>query len=150
VSPYTFSLVSWHGVRLSQLGTTATNWPIVPALDDTQVWSIWENENLEGKPSTWRKTATLPTINPTWLELGSNSGHCVAKLTTNQLGYGTLAFFQKFSADMQLSYITWPHPHPLTLTLKMEPENFSQISVTAYNTTWCYDPEDHNLITFLH
>jgi hypothetical protein len=29
-----FFLVSWCGVRLSPLGTSATNWPIVPAPDD--------------------------------------------------------------------------------------------------------------------
>jgi hypothetical protein len=29
-----FLLVSWGGVRLSPLGTSATNWPIVPATDD--------------------------------------------------------------------------------------------------------------------
>jgi hypothetical protein len=29
-----FLLVSWGGVRLSPLGTSATNWPIVPAPDD--------------------------------------------------------------------------------------------------------------------
>jgi hypothetical protein len=29
-----FFLVSWGGVRLSPLGTSATNWPIVPAPDD--------------------------------------------------------------------------------------------------------------------
>jgi hypothetical protein len=29
-----FLLVSWGGVRLSPLGTSATNWPIVSALDD--------------------------------------------------------------------------------------------------------------------
>jgi hypothetical protein len=29
-----FFLVSWGGVRLSPLGTSATNWPIVPARDD--------------------------------------------------------------------------------------------------------------------
>jgi hypothetical protein len=28
----------WGGVRLSQLGTSATNWPIVPAPDDR--WSV--------------------------------------------------------------------------------------------------------------
>jgi hypothetical protein len=27
-------LVSWGGVRLSALGTSASNWPIVPAPDD--------------------------------------------------------------------------------------------------------------------
>jgi hypothetical protein len=29
-----FSLVSWGGVRLSPLGTSATNWPIVRGPDD--------------------------------------------------------------------------------------------------------------------
>jgi hypothetical protein len=29
-------LVSWGGVRLSPLGTSATIWPIVPAPDDRQ------------------------------------------------------------------------------------------------------------------
>jgi hypothetical protein len=29
-----YELVSWDGVRLSPLGTWATNWPIVPAPDD--------------------------------------------------------------------------------------------------------------------
>jgi hypothetical protein len=31
---FSFCLVYWSGVRLSPLGTTATNWPIVPAPDD--------------------------------------------------------------------------------------------------------------------
>jgi hypothetical protein len=30
----TFVLISWGGVRLSPFGTSAINWPIVPALDD--------------------------------------------------------------------------------------------------------------------
>jgi hypothetical protein len=29
-----FFLVSWGGVTLTPLGTSATNWPIVPAPDD--------------------------------------------------------------------------------------------------------------------
>jgi hypothetical protein len=32
--PFTFFLVSWSGVRLSLLGTSATNWPIAPAPND--------------------------------------------------------------------------------------------------------------------
>jgi hypothetical protein len=28
-----FSLVSWGGVRVSPLGMSATNWPIIPAPD---------------------------------------------------------------------------------------------------------------------
>jgi hypothetical protein len=30
----TVVLISWGGVRLSPLGTSATNWPIVPAPDE--------------------------------------------------------------------------------------------------------------------
>jgi hypothetical protein len=42
---------SWSGVGLSPLGTSATNWPIVPAPDDRWWWkrsSRW-NENWQGK-----------------------------------------------------------------------------------------------------
>jgi hypothetical protein len=39
-------LFFWDGVRLSPLGTSATNWPIVPAPDDRGcVWSSPWNEN---------------------------------------------------------------------------------------------------------
>jgi hypothetical protein len=31
---FSLVLVSWCGVRLSPLGTSATNWPIVPAPDN--------------------------------------------------------------------------------------------------------------------
>jgi hypothetical protein len=71
-------LVSWGGVRLSPLGTSVTNWPIVPAPDDR--WSIWRsrwNENWQGKPKCSEETcpnATLSTTNPTWRKLGSNPG----------------------------------------------------------------------------
>jgi hypothetical protein len=52
-----FFLVSWGGVRLSPLGTSATNWPIVPAPDDRWwVWSSRWNENWQGKPKYSEKT----------------------------------------------------------------------------------------------
>jgi hypothetical protein len=38
-------IISWGEVRLSPLGTPATNWPILPAPDVRWVWSIWWNEN---------------------------------------------------------------------------------------------------------
>jgi hypothetical protein len=53
--PYIFSLVSCCRVRLSPLGTSATNWPIVPASDDR--WWVWcsrWNENWQGNRSTRR------------------------------------------------------------------------------------------------
>jgi hypothetical protein len=46
-----FFLVSWGGVRLSALGTSATNWPTVPAPDGRWwAWSSRWNENWQGKP----------------------------------------------------------------------------------------------------
>jgi hypothetical protein len=56
------------------------------------VWSIWQNEDWQGKPKYSEKTcpsATLPTINPTWHDLGSNSDRWGGKPTTNRLSYGT-------------------------------------------------------------
>jgi hypothetical protein len=82
------------GVRLSPLGTSATNWPIVPAPDDRWwwVWSSRWNENWQGKPKYWERTcssATLPTTNPTWPDLGRNPGNRGGKPATNCLSYGT-------------------------------------------------------------
>jgi hypothetical protein len=64
-----FLLVPCGGVRLSPLGTSATNWNIVTAPDDRWVWSIWWNENWQRNPKYSAKTcpsATLSTTNPTW------------------------------------------------------------------------------------
>jgi hypothetical protein len=80
-------LLSWGGVRLSPLGTLATNWPILLALDQRWVWSIWWKENRQGKPKYSEETCRiiiLSTINPTF-HLGSNPGHCSGKLATNRL-----------------------------------------------------------------
>jgi hypothetical protein len=65
-------------VTLNPLGTSATNWPIVPAPDDR--WWIWSsrwNENWQGKQKYSEKTcptATLPTTEPTWPDLDSYPG----------------------------------------------------------------------------
>jgi hypothetical protein len=79
----TFILVSWDGVRLSPLSTSATNRSIVPAPDDRWwVWSSRWNENWRGKPKYLEKnclSSTLPTTNRTWLDLGSNPGPHVGK-----------------------------------------------------------------------
>jgi hypothetical protein len=82
----TCSLVSWGGVRPSPLATSVTNWPIVPAPDDTRRWGAWSDrwdENWQRKPKYLEKTwpsATLSTTNPTWPDPGSNPG---------RLSYGT-------------------------------------------------------------
>jgi hypothetical protein len=90
-----FFLVSWDGMRLSPLGTSAINWPIVPAPDD-RWWWVWSgrwNENWQVKPKYADKTypsATLSTTNPTWPpDLDSNPGHRGGKPATNRLSYGT-------------------------------------------------------------
>jgi hypothetical protein len=58
---YTY-IVSWGGVRLSLLGMLATNWPIVPALDD-RWWWMWSsrwNDNWQGKPKYSKKPVPVP------------------------------------------------------------------------------------------
>jgi hypothetical protein len=86
---YFFLLVSCVGVRLSSLVTSATNWPILRALDDrSRVWSSRWNENWQGKPKYWEKTcpsATLSPTNPTWFDprRGGNPA-------TNRLSYGAV------------------------------------------------------------
>jgi hypothetical protein len=80
-------------MRLSPLGTSATNWPIVPAPDGSWwVWSSRWNENWQGKPKYSEKTcpsATFSTTNPTWPDLGSNPGRSGGKPATARLSYGT-------------------------------------------------------------
>jgi hypothetical protein len=91
-----FCLVSWGGVRLSPLGTSANIWPTVPAADDRWwVWSSRWNENWQGKPKYSEKTcpsATCSTTNPTWPDLGSNPGRRGGKLATSRLRYGTALY----------------------------------------------------------
>jgi hypothetical protein len=88
-----FLFLSWGGVRLSPLGMSANILPIVPAPDDRWwVWSSRWNENWQRKPKYSKKTcpsATLPTTNPTWPDLGSNPGSRGGKPATNRLSYGT-------------------------------------------------------------
>jgi hypothetical protein len=80
-------LVSFSGVRLSPLGTSANIWPIVPAPDDRWwVWSSRWNENWQGKPKYSEKTcpiATLSTTNPAWPDRGLNPGRRGGKPATN-------------------------------------------------------------------
>jgi hypothetical protein len=82
-----------HVVRLSPLGTAATNWPIVPALDD-KWWWLWSsqwNANWLWKPKYSEKTcpsATLSTTNPTWPDPNANPGHRGGKPETNRFSHG--------------------------------------------------------------
>jgi hypothetical protein len=88
--------VPWIGVRMSPLGTSATNWPIVPAPDYRWwMWSSQWNENWQEKPKYSEKTcpiATLSTTNPTWPDPGSNLGGRGGNPATNCLSYGTSIF----------------------------------------------------------
>jgi hypothetical protein len=62
-------------VRLSPLGRSVNNWPTIPTADERLVWSILVNENWQRKPKYSEQTcssATLSTINPTWLDLSLN------------------------------------------------------------------------------
>jgi hypothetical protein len=86
-----FSLVSWGGVRLSPLGTSANIWPIAPAPDDRWwVWGSWWNGNWQGNRSTRRKPAPVPLCPPKIPhDLGSNPGRRGGKPATNRLSCGT-------------------------------------------------------------
>jgi hypothetical protein len=73
-------------VRLSPLGTSATDWPILPAPEDRWVWSIWWNYNWQGKLKYSEETCpsvTFSAKNPTWPDLGSNPGRRCGKPATN-------------------------------------------------------------------
>jgi hypothetical protein len=67
-------LVTWGGLRLSPLGTSAKVWPIVPTPDGRwwRVGSSRWNKNRQGKP----KSCPSPTLstNPTWTDLGIEPG----------------------------------------------------------------------------
>jgi hypothetical protein len=107
-------------VRLSPLGTSATNGPIVPAPDDRWVWSIWWNENWQGKQKYSEKTcpsATLSTTNPTCPELQSNPDRRGGKLTTN-LWATALSSQRDVRIDDKLeTYLIW---------LKVSPEHHTK------------------------
>jgi hypothetical protein len=69
-------------------------WPIVRAPDDRWwwLWRNWCNKNWLRTPKYSEKTypsATLSTINPTWLDPGSNPGRRGGKPATNRLRYGS-------------------------------------------------------------
>jgi hypothetical protein len=57
-------LVSWDGVRLSPLGTSPTNWPIVPAPDDNECGAVDGMRIGKGNRSTRRKPTPVPLRPP--------------------------------------------------------------------------------------
>jgi hypothetical protein len=57
-------LVSWGGVRLCPIGTSTTNWPIVPAPDVRWMWSSQWNQNWQGKQKYSEKPTPVPLYQP--------------------------------------------------------------------------------------
>jgi hypothetical protein len=54
-----FLFVSWGGVRLSPFCTSATDWFLVVATDDNWIWTIWWNDNWQGKNKYSEKPAPV-------------------------------------------------------------------------------------------
>jgi hypothetical protein len=96
-------LVSWGGVRLESLGTSATNWPMY------QPWMIDDDDDDEcgavrgmrigrGNRSTRKKPAPVPLCPPQIPhDLGSNPGRRGGKPTTNRLSYGMALSLECYS-----------------------------------------------------
>jgi hypothetical protein len=86
-----FFNVSWGGVRLSPLHTSTNNWPIVPAPWELSTEHLveWESAGETKELGGNLPSATLSTINPTLLDMGSNPGSRGGKPATNRLSYGT-------------------------------------------------------------
>jgi hypothetical protein len=78
-------------VKLGPLGTSGTEWPIVPAPGDYDDGEFGGMKIWQGKSKYSEKTcpsATLSTTKPTWPDPGSNPGRRGEKLATNRLSYG--------------------------------------------------------------
>jgi hypothetical protein len=109
--------VAWDWVHL------ATDWPILPVLDD-RWWWMWSsrwNENWQGKPKYSEKnwhSATFSTTNPTWTQLGSNPGrrsgkqasNRTAKLNLNNFLYNMCWSFPELWSAASAYF--WRHSHP--------------------------------------
>jgi hypothetical protein len=77
--------------KLGPRGTSATEWPIVPAPGDYDDGEFGWMKIGMGKPKYSEKTypsATLSTTNPTWPDPGSNPSRRGGKPATNRLSYG--------------------------------------------------------------
>jgi hypothetical protein len=118
-----FFLVCWGWVRLSQLGTSATIWPIVPA-SDGRWWRVcrsWWNENWQGKSKYSKKTcpsAILSTTNPTWPALVSNPGGRGGKPANNSVSYCTASRYRNL-VDSSLSYENFRFIYDILLSVKL-------------------------------
>jgi hypothetical protein len=145
---YSVFLVSCGGVRLSPLGTSATNWPILPALDDRWwVWSSRWNENWQGKPQYSEKTysiAALSTTNPMWPELGSNSGRCCGKLAIYHLSYDTAPYIQLLSNILIPSSILMAFFTTLSASLSIQRQKIC-LTMMNYTKNWDYSTDEESV-----
>jgi hypothetical protein len=76
----------WGESKLCPLGTSATEWPIVPApgdYDDGEIGGM-----KIGRWKTKYSEKTCPTTNPTWPDPGVNPGRRGWKPATNRFSYG--------------------------------------------------------------
>jgi hypothetical protein len=127
-------------VRLSPLGTSDINWPIVPAPDDRWwMWSSRWNENWQGKPKYSKKTfpsATLSTTNPIWPDLGSNPGRYGGKPATNRLNYGT-ASNQNLTPTLKMraACYVWNRVHMRNMQKPSSPNVVSSLKCSRHCLT---------------
>jgi hypothetical protein len=97
---------------LGPLGTSATEWPIVPAPGDCDDdGEFWWNEDWQGKPKYSEKTrpsATLPSTNPTWPDPGMNPGRRGGKPANNSLSYGAAFMLHTRNSFMKIKIPNFP------------------------------------------
>jgi hypothetical protein len=104
-----FFLVSWGGVRLSPLCTSANIWPIVPAPDE-ECGIVGGMRIGRGNRSTRRKPAPVPLCPPQIPhDLGSNPGRRDGKPATNRLSCGTALHSVRVSQPSQPPYFDHFH-----------------------------------------
>jgi hypothetical protein len=117
-----FFFVSWDGVRLSPLSTSATIWSNVPSPDDGWwVWSNRWNENWRRENrNTRRKNATLSLTNPTWPDPGSNPYrtltvkchvHCILLISLCMAFLGSCGLEILFSSEYLFFCPSMQHIH---------------------------------------
>jgi hypothetical protein len=100
------NLKSWAGVEPGPL----LLWPFIGLLlqswmIDHECGAISGTSDWQGKPTYSAKngpTATLSATDPTWLNLGSNPGHCGGKLAINQLSYNMAIILTKLHSLIML------------------------------------------------
>jgi hypothetical protein len=131
-----FSFLGWG--ETESLGTAATVWHIVPALDDRWwwVWSSRWNENWQGKTKYSEKTcpsATLSTTIPTWPDLGSNPGRRGGKPATNRLSYGT-ALLRNVCSHLQDYTGSQPRRRHSVHSSPWNPQNLLKLSLLITQT----------------